>query len=89
MSEMAARSCNGKRPYKSELRADAAAKALQKRTGIPMKAYPCEVGHPGMFHLGTVEPQGEGFRRTGRAQRTQSFVNSSERLDKKKFQRKP
>jgi hypothetical protein len=87
MSERAARSCDGKRRHRSERRATDVAKATQKWSGVAMKSYPCDICKG--FHVGSVEPQAEGYMRTSRVQRKQQYGNSSERIDKHRFQRKP
>lgn len=56
MSERWARSCRGKRHYRSERRAIAAAKESQRKFGVPMNAYECDF-HPGEWVVGNTYPQ--------------------------------
>jgi hypothetical protein len=86
MSEMAARSCDGKKRHRSERKAKAAAKVTQKLAGVHMKHYPCPYCKG--FHVGSVEPQQEGYMRTSRDQRIQVYTNyNRDRTDKRRFGR--
>lgn len=89
MSEMGARSCEGKKRHKSEAKAERIAKETQQLCGEAMKAYPCEYCKG--FHVGSVEPQSESYMRTSREQRTQKYTNSNrnDRKDKRRFGKVP
>ncbi len=84
MSEMAARSCSGKKRHRSELRAMAIAKATQTSAGEPMKHYECEFCHG--WHVGSVGKRPEGEARTSREARKQKYANF-DRQDKIRFRR--
>ncbi len=53
MSEHAARKCGGKKRYKSERRAEAAAQRTQHFSSVPMTYYECEYCKG--WHVGSVE----------------------------------
>ena len=56
MSSRYAAACAGKHHYKSQRRADDAAKESQIKFGIPMNSYPCK-WHPGKWVIGSTYPQ--------------------------------
>ena len=55
MSERYARSCAGKKHYRSERRADEAAKRSKIKFGVPMNSYPCDFCK-GMWVVGNTYP---------------------------------
>ena len=56
MSSRYAAACAGKHHYKSQRRADDAAKESQIKFGIPLNSYECPF-HPKMFVVGSTYPQ--------------------------------
>ena len=56
MSERYASACAGKHHYRSQRRADDAAKESQIKFGIPLNSYECPF-HPKMFVVGSTYPQ--------------------------------
>jgi hypothetical protein len=77
VSDKWASSCRGKRRYKSERRADAAAKKSQEVYGVPMNSYPCEFCH--QFHIGnTFAANGKAARRAQQQKTLDNFEQQEE-----------
>lgn len=55
MSERFARSCAGKKHYRSERKAEVAAKRSQRTYGVPLNAYPCDFCK-GLWVVGNTYP---------------------------------
>jgi len=77
VSDKWASSCRGKRRYKSERRADAAAKKSQEAYGVPMNSYLCGFCH--QFHVGnTYAANGKASRREQQEKTLDNFGQQEE-----------